>query len=67
MANISERIRDLRKANDLTQTEFGKLFGIGKTTVSSWETGNSSPSDEIKMLICKHFKVSMDYLFGLVN
>lgn len=65
MATIGERIRDLRKANDLTQTEFGKLFGIGKTTVSSWETGNSCPSDDIKLAISQYFNISTDYLLGL--
>lgn len=64
MTILAKRIKELRKADDLTQTEFGRLFGIGKTTVSSWETGNSCPSDELKVLICKHFKVSMDYLIG---
>ena len=62
---ISERIKQLRKRHNLTQTEFGELFGVGKTTVSSWETNNSSPSDEIKIAICKRFNVSMDWLFGI--
>ena len=62
---LSIRIKQLRKKHNLTQTEFGELFGVGKTTVSSWETNNSSPSDEIKIAICKRFNVSMDWLFGL--
>ncbi len=65
MATIGERIKALRKSNNLTQTEFGKLFGIGKTTVSSYETGNSCPNDDIKLAICKYFDVSTDYLLGL--
>lgn len=65
MATIGDRIRDLRKAHHLTQSEFGKLFGVGKTTISSYETGYSCPNDDIKMAICKYFEVSMDYLHGL--
>lgn len=65
MKIIGERIIELRKANHLTQTEFGKIFGLGKTTVSSYETGNSCPNDEIKIAICKHFNISADYLLGL--
>lgn len=64
MNMINERIKQLRKRHNLTQTEFGEFFGVGKTTVSSWETNNSSPSDEIKIAICKRFNVSMDWLFG---
>ena len=62
---ISLRVKQLRKKHNMTQTEFGVLFGVGKTTVSSWETNNSSPSDEIKIAICKRFNVSMDWLFGI--
>lgn len=64
MATTSERIKILRKSKDLSQEEFGQLFGIVKSTVSSYERGNSSPDDEIKKEICKYFDVSMDYLVG---
>lgn len=66
-ATIGERIKALRKSNNLTQTEFGKLFGIGKTTVSSYETGNSCPNDSIKLAICRFFNVTTDYLLGNSN
>ena len=65
MADISERIRTLRKKEHLTQTEFGKLFNIEKTTVSSYERNQSIPHDSIKIAICKRFNVTMDYLVGL--
>lgn len=62
-----ERIKLIRKKSGLTQTEFGKIFGIGKTTVSSYEIGNSVPNDNIKISMCKHFNVSLDYLLGLTD
>ena len=65
MADISERIRTLRKKELLTQTQFGELFNVEKTTVSSYERGQSIPNDSIKIAICKHFNVTMDYLVGL--
>lgn len=65
MADISERIRTLRKNRHLTQTEFGELFNVEKTTVSSYERGQSTPNDSIKIAICKYFNVTMDYLVGL--
>ena len=64
MATIGERIKTLRKKAGLTQSEFGDLFGVVKSTVSSYEHGNSFPDDQIKVAICKHFNVSLDYLLG---
>lgn len=64
MATLAERLKELRKSNNLTQLELGKILGVGKTTVSMYETGNSTPSDEIKVKISEHFNVSIDYLLG---
>ncbi len=64
MATTAERIKLLRKSKGLSQTEFGQIFGIVKSTVSSYERGNSSPDDDIKKEICKYFNVSVDYLIG---
>ncbi|MCT4662937.1 MAG: helix-turn-helix domain-containing protein [Tissierellales bacterium] len=64
MSNLPERIKLLRKEKKLTQSEFGKIFGIAKSTVSMYENGNSSPDDELKIKIADHFNVSVDYLLG---
>lgn len=65
MSDLSKRIKELRLSAGLTQEEFGKIFGIVKSTVSLYEGGKSSPNDEIKKQICDYFKVSLDYLVGL--
>lgn len=67
LATIGSRIKSIREVHHLTQTEFGELFGIVKSTVSSYEHGNSTPDDDIKVAICKHFNISMDYLLGLTD
>lgn len=67
MSTIADRIKMLRENEGLTQDEFGKLFGIVKSTVSLYEHGKSTPNDQIKTAICKHFNVSLDYLIGLSN
>lgn len=64
MANLSERIKLLRKEKQLTQSELGKVLGIGKTTISMYENGNSTPDDELKKKLSKYFNVSLDYLMG---
>ena len=65
MATIGERIKKLRKSAGLTQSEFGNIFGIVKSTVSSYEHDNSVPDDQTKIAICKRFNVSVDYLLGV--
>jgi transcriptional regulator with XRE-family HTH domain len=51
----------------MTQEEFGKKFGIVKSTVSLYESGKSTPNDQIKIKICEYFKVPLDYLLGISN
>ena len=50
---------------DMTQEEFGKKFGIVKSTVSLYESGKSTPNDELKKQICDYFNISVDYLLGV--
>lgn len=64
MSELSKRIKSLRLAAGMTQEEFGKIFGIVKSTVSLYESGKSSPNDEIKKQICDYFGVSVDFLMG---
>lgn len=67
LAKIGERIKMLRTTDNLRQEEFGKLFGIVKSTVSLYENGKSTPDNETKKKICEHYGVSMDWLYGLVS
>lgn len=63
--SLSDRIKSLRLSADMTQEEFGKKFGIVKSTVSLYESGKSTPNDQIKKQICDYFHVSLDYLLGV--
>lgn len=65
MAKLSDRIKSLRLSANMTQEEFGKKFGIVKSTVSLYESGKSTPNDQIKKQICDYFDTSLDYLLGL--
>lgn len=65
MSDLANRIKSLRLSAGLTQEEFGKKFGIVKSTVSLYESGKSSPNDEIKKKICDYFEITLDYLVGL--
>lgn len=65
LATISDRLKFLRTSHNLSQEEFGKQFGIVKSTVSLYENGKSTPDDQTKLKICQYYNVSMDWLYGL--
>lgn len=67
MATIGKRIKELRQNKKLTQEEFGKIFGIVKSTVSMYESGKSTPDDELKKKIANYFNVTLDYLMGVTD
>lgn len=64
MPLIGERIRRLRNEAELTQQEFGVLFGVANSTVSQWEIGTNEPDAEMLVKIVERFRVSLDWLVG---
>ena len=65
MSNIfSERIKELRKTNSVTQGELAEEMGITATGVSYWESGKAIPNSETLQRLAKYFNVSIDYLTG---
>lgn len=61
---IGKRIRLLRNENRMTQADLGTKLGVGKTTISNYETGNSYPDNEIVLKLSKLFNVSTDFILG---
>lgn len=62
-----ERLKELRKTNNLSQLELGKLLHMSKMAISHWEKGNSEPSIEQLKSMATIFDVSVDYLIGFVD
>ena len=48
----------------MTQTDLANLLGVGKTTISNYENGNSYPDNEILLKLSSLFKVSTDFILG---
>lgn len=44
-------IKDFRKRKGLTQEELGKLCGVGKSSVSQWESGTTDPSGSARVIL----------------
>lgn len=60
--DINSRIRELRKLNNLTQTQLAEKLKTTQDTISLWELGKSYPDLESIVALCKLFDVSADYL-----
>jgi putative transcriptional regulator len=68
MPDFGERIRSLRKNRGLTLMDVEKATGIGHSTISRWERGESVPnSSEIYRILMNYFKVDMCYLLGVTD
>lgn len=61
---FAKRLRYLRKINDVTQQELANYLNVGKTTISNYETGYSTPDAETLNMIADFFNTSVDYLLG---
>ena len=61
--NIGNQILNIRKENQLTQEEFGKLFHVTRQTVSNWENGKRYPELQILVSISDQCGVSLDTLW----
>lgn len=59
---IGDRIKKVRKKNDLTQQEFADRIGIKRNTIATYEIGRNAPIDAIIILICREFNISEKWL-----
>lgn len=59
---MNERIRKLRKALNLTMEKFGERLGVKRNTVSQWETGTNSVTDQMFKSICREYNVNESWL-----
>lgn len=64
---FGERLKLLRTEKELTQTELGKHFNLGKTAISLYETDDRFPDKEILDKMADFFDCSLDYLLGRVD
>ncbi len=64
MKIIGEKLKELRKEKDLTQTKLAEMFYLDKSTVAKYETGEIRPSYEILIKFADYFGVTVDYFLG---
>lgn len=61
---FSERLKELRTKNKLSQVDIANRYSIDRTTVGKWESNSSLPSIEIINDLANFFEVSLDYMIG---
>lgn len=58
------RLKELRKIKNETQSEIANLLQVNVKTISRWESGESSIRIAQANMLAEHFNVSVDYLLG---
>jgi len=61
--NLGNKIRELRRAQNLTQEQLAASLNISAQAVSKWEMGASYPDMTMIPTLAAFFKVSLDELF----
>lgn len=59
---MNERLKQVRKAMNKTQKEFGSMLGVNRGTYASYETGRVIPNDTFIQLLCSLFNVNEEWL-----
>lgn len=62
---FSERLKEIRKSNKLSQIDVANKLNVTKQSVANWENGNVMPSIDMLIKISNTFNVSSDFLLGL--
>ena len=64
---IGTRIKEIRKRNNLTQSDLAELVNTSQSTISSYEHGNTIILTAFLYEMCSKLNVSMNYIVGKTN
>lgn len=59
---MNERIKELRKALNLTMEKFGERVGVTRSAMSNIENGNRNLTEQMLRSICREFSVNEEWL-----
>lgn len=60
--DVGERIKEVRRAKNLTQQAFADAIKLKRNTVATYEMGKAFPSDRTIEGICQKFDVNEEWL-----
>lgn len=64
---FNERLKQLRLEKEWLQKDLAKKIGVGRTTITRYETGEISPDIDKLIELSNIFDCSLDYLLGKSN
>ncbi|MEG1107168.1 MAG: helix-turn-helix transcriptional regulator [Eubacterium sp.] len=56
------KIKEIRKDNGLTQSDFGKSLGVSRFTIANIESNRAVPTDTFVQLLCIKYKINENWL-----
>lgn len=59
---FADRLKTLRKENNLTQKQISDILGLDRSTYAYYELGRTRPDIDTLVVLARIFKVSTDYL-----
>ncbi len=59
---VNERVKKIRKLENLTMESFGEKLGVGRTAISNIESGNRNVTAQMFKSICREFNVREEWL-----
>lgn len=62
---MATRIRELRSNLNMLQKTLGEKVGVGRNTISMYESGKACPSFEVLVRLAYVLETSSDYLLGI--
>ena len=61
---LGQRLKELRKLNNVTQKQLAEFIGASERGVQNYEQGSRKPAYDMLIAIADYFDVSVDYLLG---
>ena len=53
--DISEKIKKIRKLNNLSQEAFAESIGVSRQSIIAYEKGKTIPHTDVLVLICNKY------------
>ena len=63
----SQRLKELRKVNKLTQMKLSEFLNTDNSTISKYERALFPIATSYLYYLCKKYNISADYLLGKIN
>lgn len=67
MAVLKTKIHELRKENNMNQSELAEKVGVRRETIGALENGKYNPSLKLAMDIAKLFGKSVEEVFQFID